>query len=160
MIEPHDRPTQAQKLSLDARVVCDENTCSIQDTIRRFYERSAKIFDLWLSPEVGQRRVTGVSVSENGPAFVPKTFDDPDHVRKVVSEGRGCFWHTGKLCIPVERNGNRTWITLTPVASVPRVQSWAADDSGRLVRVAALPPPCHFIVGADVPDHIAMLPTT
>lgn len=160
MIEPYDWASEAEEFGLEAGVVSDEDGCTIQDAIRRFNVHNAKIFHVWTEPEFVHGTVPGMCMTEDGPAFHPKGTDHPDKMRQVVAERRGGFWYAGKLCIPVEREGDSAWITLTPVPDVPRVQSWAPDDSGRLVRVPIVPPTCHFVVGTDVPDNVAMLGAT
>jgi len=160
MVEPHDWPVQAEELGLQACVVSDENTSTIQDAIRRFYELNSQISHLGRLPEGLQCRVLWMGVADDGPTFVTPASNGFGEILKVVRERRGCFWNAGKLCIPVERDGNSSWVTLTPVATVPGVQSWAACDDGGLVRVHSLPPRFHFVVGTDEPDCVAMLRAT
>lgn len=98
-------------------------------------------------------------VTENLPSSVSP---DPNYFRQnseVVTKGAGCFWHSGEWHIPVERDGNRSWLVFTPTPSVPRVQTWIADDDGTLLRVPGEPAIGSFLVRTEMEDDVTVLST-
>lgn len=157
-IQPDDRPSETEEFRLNARVVSNKNRCPIEDLVDRL-----DVFDnvshFGALPEFSQWTMPRVVVTENGPTLVTPPNEDPRKVVNIVLEGRGSFWHSGHLCVPVKRDGDITLLWFTPQLGMPRVESWAPDSEGRLVRIPSPPPSYYFIVRTNESDDVTVLGT-
>lgn len=159
MIEPDDATAEGHEFGLEAGVVCDQHACPTQHFLGRFDHLDSGAFDLGLSPEVEELRKARMSVPYDLPPVTLEPFNGLLYHGKVYVESRpqfGYFSPDGSWWLPVERNGDRTWLRLTPETGVPRVQLWASDSDGNIT-ITPGPSVTYFIVRAEEHDDISML---
>lgn len=158
VIDPNHWTTEAEEFRLETRVVSYEDRGTIKNVSTLCYVFDSEVSDLVAEPEVNERRVPRVSVANDVPAFAAPladhiVFDDFE----VFTKGAHGLWDAREIRRPVERDGHRSILVLSPVPDVPRVKSWTADDDGGLVRVDIFPTPRHFLVGTEEQGDVAVL---
>lgn len=156
VIDPDDTATETEEFGLHGRVVGHQDRGTVKYVIPSFDVLDADLSALGL-PEFSNSEVSWMIVPDDVPPISPPPDDSIEHCLKVVREGRGRFWYSGELCIPVERDGHRSWLYLVPQPAVPIVHSWRSNGEGGLVRVPDTPTIGHFLVRTDEGESLAVL---
>ncbi len=158
VIDPNHWSSETEEFSLETRVVSYKDRGTIKNVSTLCYVFNTEVSDLMAAPEINERRVPRVSVANDVPAFAPPladhiVFDDFE----VFTKGAHGLWDAREIRRPMERDGHRSVLVLTPQIGMPRVKSWTADDDGRLVRVDIFPPSRYFVVGTEEQGDVAVL---
>lgn len=160
MVEPHDSPAETHEFGGERSVVGYEDARSVKEFTALRNKLHAKFFESSRLPQIDvpswmlvEEDEPTVTLSTYGEVGKGTTVNVPTAEQFGDCGPDGCWW------LPVERDGYRTWLVLEPVASMPRVQLWTADDEGRPV-ITPGPSSRHFIVRAEVGDNVSMLWTS